>query len=72
MAFRSPIFGVRVVSGSAAPVEGLVILPRANQPSISWRSYVCPSAQMTGSVITSLVIGQKNEGNGSVDDMLPT
>jgi hypothetical protein len=36
--------------GSAAPVKGLVLPPRANQDSIARRSYVCPSAHTTGSV----------------------
>jgi len=35
------ILGMRAVLGSSAPVEGLVIIPRANQ---AVRSYACPSA----------------------------
>jgi hypothetical protein len=57
MALRSTMLGVRFVLGSSAAVNGLVLLPSANHLSISDRSYVCPSAVMTGSFINSIVNG---------------
>ena len=61
MAWRSAMLGVTCVLGSSAPVSGLVLFPSANQLSISARSYVCPSAVITGSRITSIVNGQWKE-----------
>ena len=54
---RSVWLGVRYGCSSASPVSGLVDLV-ANQRSIADRSYECPSAAITGSLITSVVIGQ--------------
>ena len=43
---------------SGAPVSGDVFLPRENQSSIDFRSYVLPSAAITGQSISSIDIGQ--------------
>ena len=43
---------------SGAPVSGDVFLPRENQSSMDDRSYVLPSAAMTGCCINSIEIGQ--------------
>lgn len=58
-------FGRSVKSGSVSPVIGLVLCS-FNHRAMLVRSYVCPSHAITGSVMTSVVMGQKNaEG---VDD----
>ena len=40
-------------------MRGDVFLPRANQASMDFRSYVLPSAAITGAVITSMEMGQQ-------------
>ena len=49
---------------SASPVIGLVDLV-ASQRSIADRSYECPSAAITGSLMSSVVIGQMKSAGGS-------
>jgi len=49
---------VRPRWASGAPVSGDVFLPRENQSSILLRSYVLPSAAITGHSISSIDIGQ--------------
>jgi len=61
MAWRSAILGKTFVLGSSSPLNGLVLFPSANHFSISVRSYVCPSAVKTGSLITSIVNGHWKE-----------
>jgi hypothetical protein len=61
MAWRSAILGKRFVLGSSSPVNGLVLFLSVNHFSISVRSYVCPSAVKTGSLITSIVNGHWKE-----------
>ena len=80
MTVRSARLGKRFVLGSSSPVIGLVLFPSANHFSISARSYVCPSAVNTGSLITSIVNGHWKESKtqeataparaGSARDML--
>ena len=53
MALRSAMFGSSAVDSRSFPVRGELRFPVANHRSISSRSYVCPSAVMTGSRITS-------------------
>jgi hypothetical protein len=55
---RTRLFGVRPRCASGAPVIGDVFLPRENQSSMDDRSYVLPSAAMTGCCINSIEIGQ--------------
>ena len=55
---RTRLFGVRPRCASGAPVIGDVFLPRENQSSMDDRSYVLPSAAMTGHSISSIDMGQ--------------
>ncbi len=71
MALRSAILGKRFVLGSSSPVNGLVLFPSANHFSISVRSYVWPSAVITGSLITSIVNGHWKQSS-SAGSRLPT
>ena len=64
MRFFNALFGMRNVCWSWAPFMGLVagFLSRAHLSNQSWmaaRSYVCPSAAVTGSVMICVVIGQQ-------------
>ena len=52
------------MSSSSSPVIGLVDLV-ASQRSIADRSYECPSAAITGSLMSSVVIGQMKSAGGS-------
>jgi hypothetical protein len=61
LARRSAMLGVTCVLVSSAPVSGLVLLPSANQLSVSARSYVCPSAVINRPRIISIVKGQWKE-----------
>ena len=58
MASRNAGLGSRCVEGSGRPVSGDVAATESHL-SIAGRSYVCPSTVLTGSFITSCVIGQK-------------
>ena len=60
------MFGTSVWGPIGARVRGLVVAPVANQASIAARSYVMPSEPITGSRITSWVIGQINEAGVGV------
>jgi hypothetical protein len=53
------MFGTREREVIGARVRGLVLWPAANQASMAVRSYVIPSEPITGSIITSWVIGQR-------------
>ena len=55
---RTRLFGVRPRCASGAPVIGDVFLPVLSQASMDDRSYVLPSAAMTGCCINSIEIGQ--------------
>ena len=61
---RSVWLGARKLCTSASPVIGLVDLV-ASQRSIADRSYECPSAAITGSLMSSVVIGQTKSCGGS-------
>ena len=56
--------GKRPVLPSSSPVIGLVDLV-ASQRSMADRSYACPSAAITGSLMISVVIGQMKSAGGS-------
>ena len=59
MSWRNAIAGASCLCESGAPVMGDVELVRSHL-SIAVRSNACPSAVVTGSRITSPVIGQRN------------
>ena len=61
ISWRSAIAGVSVVVSSGIPVIGLVRCDRSHL-SIAKRSKACPSQVVTGSCISSFVIGHKNCG----------
>merc|ERR1719424_2032339 len=61
---RTMWLGERKLCTSASPVIGLVDLV-ASQRSIADRSYECPSAAITGSLMSSVVIGSLKSAGGS-------
>jgi hypothetical protein len=65
MILRSAMFGVSSECRSRCPLSGHVRCPLASHFSIHLRSYVWPVATMTGSLITSMLIGQQKFAGGA-------